>query len=530
MELKSSTPRIKVLLFPFSFTRKEIVSPFNVMMVNEIDATEAVVTTNYSKSKSNPSGTFQIVLKPTRKWDVTVKPGSWVMIYISQYKIDTSGTKGLKCLGIIDRVARNFSIDQDGVKSINYTIDGRDFGKVFERNKMYFDPFIPKESQVYNTINEEGIKITGDPSHFVKSYINLFLGDGSYSSGGISIPGKSERRDMMRMPPAIAKKFGVGAAKNFADVLQIVVGGVDGLEPEGYSWYIAPTRIIENNLWDLIVNVANTAVNEVYLTLKYSKEYNQPMPTLVLRKLPYRKDYYTKLRSYKWDGSYIVSEDLGFSDHERVTWMNMESMNRNVTGYKALTELCNDSKVFDLYFGYLDNLFPYVNHAGIVRYGYMPHVVKTEFNHTNNAEDKGSVDSNDIELSKRWFKELKEIWSNKHRFRSGTIVFKGLDVSVMSDLFGSIFNAGVGFAGRFVSKLNNKSDDISVGDNIYLSDRDEIYHIEGISYNWQAPGILNTTIAVTYGVKGKPGGKYDFFDEYIDDDEYDVGITKTKRD
>ena len=105
-----------------------------------------------SKSKSDPQGTFQVQLAPTKNWISTITSGSWCAILMSNHPIEEKDIrvkadyKKLKMFGKIESVRVSTSMGPDGQRSTMYTVSGVDWGHIFN-NKIYIDSRIPSDNK-----------------------------------------------------------------------------------------------------------------------------------------------------------------------------------------------------------------------------------------------------------------------------------------------------------------------------------------------------------------------------------------------
>jgi len=569
-QLISSTPRQAVVFFPY-INHYDGVTRGNLMKTREINATSSVYNLSYGNAKSGPSGIFSITLGPDKDWTRILRPGDWVMIYQSQFGIDTNGTKGLRCLGNIDRVSRQKIISNDGTKRFTYRVVGRDFGKIFEKTKFYYNPYIPKEVQQNFVFLKSGIKVTGSPASFVKTYVDLYLGSGTLIKDQIAkrknpsdkvVVEKLEKMDQLRLPDAIYKKFGEDKKINrFADILKVEIGGFEdgSLNPEGYSWAIPPDRVVSGSLWDIIMSVSNPLMNELFLSMKFYPAENKVFPTLTLRKLPYRghkthktgKPLFPRLSALTIQENMIISDDLGFNDHEIYNFINFDPQIPRISGYAQFMAASKATRRDD--FAKADvRLFPFINQASIARNGLNTLEQTSEFVMIERGRDKEGKEKLDIQLAERWMKELIEWWEDYVRFESGTIVIKGFsEVNVFEEGKGKgvitindrkLTANELQTARRILGKRDKvgiANDQFNLGDNIYLNSRDRLYQLEGYNIDWQAPGESTITLTVIRGVEGKPGtSTYKFIDEVrnfsetISEDELgqkDLSVTKVLR-
>jgi len=230
--LISSSPRQAIIFYPFK-NRFDNVTEDNIMETIRIDATSSATNINYSKSKSNASGTFSMQLVADRNWIQILRPGDWGMLYISQFDIDTNSTKGLQALINIDRISKQKITSNDGKKRFIYRVTGRDFGKIFEKTRFYYNPYVPEEVQINYLILKSGIKITGSPETFVRSYLELYFGKGFIIEGtpplreADKITKQLEKLDQIRLPDAIYQVFNQKKVSGkLSDILKIEIGGI----------------------------------------------------------------------------------------------------------------------------------------------------------------------------------------------------------------------------------------------------------------------------------------------------------------
>lgn len=540
--LVTSQPRIGLLLYPFKNHFKGITND-NCMEVKRINATSSVKTMNYQTSKSSPSGTFSITLTSDRNWTQIVRPGDWLLLYESAFDIGihdggNDTTKGLRCLGNIDRVSRQKSINNEGQRVFTYRIDGRDFGKVFEKIKFYYDPYIPKKVQENFAMLKSGIKITGTPASFVKSYLSLYLGNGWIIDEGLPKDQrlkKLEELDQLRIPKEIMKVFGVNSNDGkLYDLLRTDIPE-DELAPVGYSWSIPPDRATNGSLWDILTSVSNNTMNEMYLSMKFYPAEDKIFPTLTLRKQPWSKNIFGKLPYLVVQESMILTDDVGFNDHERANWINLDPKNSFIANYPQFIA-ASQATTTDKNTKAQIPLFPNIDKLSIRRYGMQQRQLSSEFIQITEGDRKSGSVKTDLQLAEKWMEDLIEWWENYERYESGTILVKGF-----SEV--NVFTKGKDGVVRMNDvKINNNdilkgkerigipSDQYNVGSNIYCNSRERLFQLEGFSLEWQAPGISHVTLAVTRGVFWTEAKKQiKFVDEVDSTDQEELSVTVIKR-
>lgn len=99
------------------------------------------------KSKSNPAGSFEFKLAPTKNWVTSITPGSWCIILMSNEKLDDKAKygggqideKSFKMLGRIESVRAVINTNQSsGARESEYVVTGSDWGVIFN-SKFYVD-------------------------------------------------------------------------------------------------------------------------------------------------------------------------------------------------------------------------------------------------------------------------------------------------------------------------------------------------------------------------------------------------------
>jgi len=146
------TPHAAVLIW--NYTERSNADGVILSKLHNIEqvviGTSSIISISTQKSKSSPSGKFEIRLAPRFNWVTRITPGSWCAILMSQDPIPTmskdnqgkADPKSFKMLGRIDSVRGAVEVDQvTGARRTVYVVTGQDWGSVFETN-MYIDPNI----------------------------------------------------------------------------------------------------------------------------------------------------------------------------------------------------------------------------------------------------------------------------------------------------------------------------------------------------------------------------------------------------
>lgn len=113
--------------------------------------TASLLSITTSKSKSQPQGTFEIVLAPWKNWTMAITPGSWCVILAGRTPIADNETKynnpkvnkkHFKMLGRIESVRSVTTVDQtSGALMTSYIVSGVDWGSIFN-TYLYIDEIV----------------------------------------------------------------------------------------------------------------------------------------------------------------------------------------------------------------------------------------------------------------------------------------------------------------------------------------------------------------------------------------------------
>lgn len=128
--------------------------------LNEIEqtviSTVSCISISTAKSKSNPSGTFEITLAPTRNWTSTITAGSWCAILMSTTPIEEkdimkANPSQLKMIGRIETVRVSTQKADDGSRQTQYLVSGVDWGYIFN-NSLYLNSSVypgPQDAKTF---------------------------------------------------------------------------------------------------------------------------------------------------------------------------------------------------------------------------------------------------------------------------------------------------------------------------------------------------------------------------------------------
>ena len=174
-ETVTLNPQIKIVVYRWINDGTDPNTADTILNQSErIDVSSRILSCTFSKNLANPTGTFSFDLANSpgisSDWKDVIKPGSWVVIYMSQegdliinpevgspnsnvQKLEEN--KRLRCVGYVDRVSAQSSLDDSGAFDLIFSISGRDFGVVYEDSNLWQNIF------EFDKVLIDRLKITG---------------------------------------------------------------------------------------------------------------------------------------------------------------------------------------------------------------------------------------------------------------------------------------------------------------------------------------------------------------------------------
>lgn len=455
-----------------------------------------IVRCTVSNSK-NGGGTFSLVLKRGKTFEQgtqasvntnqnvdylnAIQTGDWIMIYMKrsgEISFDdvqsSSPASGLKFLGIIENVRMLESDDPvRGTPKLEILVTGRSFAKVFDTN-LFFNPTINKE--LIETVLGADFIVDSSKSvpalsrntadQVMRRIINFYLrGRGA---------ARSAANENWYVPISVAQVFkgfekNKRLSKSFYDVLNLSRIGLHNYVKGVFrSTSVLPGVALikalpsSGTIWSVMQFMQNSAVNELYTELVFNKTSNKIEPTVVHRQIPFSnkrehetnvfnahsrfnrnnkandivssssKTFFIDLPKHTIVSADIKSKNIGKSDHERINYV--------IVVPKI------DSSNYDILF------VAGSNPASIQRYGLKMFQAQTSYVLNSGSDNKAGIQtfcSRCVHLIQDWF-------FLAHNLYNGTITVQGLD------------------------------DHIEVGNNLYISDIKQLFHIEAYTHVYVA--------------------------------------------
>lgn len=327
--------------------------------------TNDVISINTSKSKSQPSGAFEVRLAPTLNWTAKLTPGSWCVILMSRDEIpaltkendsksvnfgnpNAADRRLIKMFGRITSSRLSVDVDQEtGARKSQYIVTGEDWGSVFNA-RIYIDPILRNNNFDQLTAIGEAERLFFDKlvidylSQSVKlpsagSMVRNILGFwGSALEGldvdiagalggsaGVNSPQKPltnvSAAGQYRIPSKVANYFGFKTPANvptvgIKDIVKVYQGVLssydtysgDKLESFGFP---NPTSFYGvNTVWQMLTDNSNNVLNELVADMRWEGDepklalYHRIRPFLVRSKFQGADDsIISSIRSYYKD-------------------------------------------------------------------------------------------------------------------------------------------------------------------------------------------------------------------------------------
>jgi len=466
--------------------------PDNVSFNVEVIQLEAeIASMKTSKSLSQTSGTFDVMLFPSRNWKQKIFPGDWVALYLYNKIESTSDTKNkskpthknLIMLGNVDRVARALDRDEDDKMELRYQVSGRNFGKVFEDTDIWFDPYQNQENTLDVQLRTGGLHLVGNPSSLCNSIVDLFLGPGA------SLPeGRTSSLGQFQIPGELAQLFkkgggrAIGGKTLFYDILENVI------EPNlpGFKARAMVSLDSNDNVWGYLQRNSNEAINELFLEEIRSND-GTATPSLILRARPFQTPFFDSqfgtdrnLSKYKpllnntqksfqefskesfveISPAEVYSENLGRDDHTRFNMFWLSS-----TRFSEYVQNMFANKNFS---GGISNAFKIGE--SIKRHGLQRMQRMLEFD----LPTEGRGGTSEIELFAAMMIQLYDQNYVNHLYESGTIQTSGVLEAELGKVLTMLPDSGSG-------------------------NLPKIYYIEGYEHTWTFPNTWRTIFTVSKG-------------------------------
>lgn len=427
-----------------------------------IVVTKSIVSISTSKSKSRPSGSFDIRLAPSRNWTAVISPGSWIEIHMSPYMMtdknlkdpNSSNAKTLKMIGIIDSVRLTVSVDQStGTRNTIYSLRGRDWGAALE-SFLYIDsaatsqkdnPLVNAVTLMSNTqFNAKDVGLLGifTPESMANKLIQAWGNNMAFAASNVL--NKNQEKARYVLPDGLFNKL-KAQSKYVSDNIKVIAGtlsGQDTYTPSNDSvGVLNPQSLVgTNTVWQLLHAHSNGVLNEMVAELRWEKQTGKPVMALYQRIKPFwvrsgesRPNYISSFFNVKTNTiskNEVIAIDVGDNAEDVVNFIEI------LPDY-SISSLPSSEKLGLIALAKSESSTTDV--ASLSRFGLKPLMYSTAF------APIGSGGTLNWAAVKNWIPIVKEWYFDSHKMLNGTMTVVGQNnyigvgdnISIDSSILGS---------------------------------------------------------------------------------------------
>ena len=507
------TPHAAVLIWNYSdrigvpdggFNSTGVKKPHEVETFNRpiIISTLSCISIQTNKLKSDPVGTFNLVLAPYKNWISTVTAGSWCAILMSNEKIEEkdlkkANPKHVKMLGKIESVRCETSVDESGARKTLYYVSGVDWGHIFT-SYLYIDNLIVAPNEPLLQGNPAAIAIRnmiigadGLPkSGAVKDNLNNLLSIMGQNVGGFTAAGNDIGRLAnaiyeFKIPRELADYFRFNDAKNkekktisINKILTLRTGSLvaqhkydDSAEAYGF---IDPFSLQgTHTIWQILLENSNPALNEMFCEFDWHNNNLQLVLYNRIRPFSYKnfkakaagtsqnlRSYFQLVKYHDIDPVTVISINAGTNWRDKFNFIEIKPQFQEFAVLKVWHK--QKSQAYD--------------EISFEREGFRPIIFDTkQFPVKKGATISHQHVSDGIDFSQleKWVLLMREWYFGTHRMLNGTIT-----------IVGSSEYIGVGNNIRFPADLLNPTPNINKASRDKNKNPLILAHVESVSHSF----------------------------------------------
>ena len=450
-EFRIETPHAAVVIW--NYVDRLGLDPSNKGTINKTEDYKIInsmscVSIETSKSKSQPQGSFRLVLAPYRNWVSTLTVGSWCCIHMSNEKItkeDLTSSKSknkkntLKMIGRIESVRVDTQVGEDGARRTLYYVSGVDWGYIFN-NVLYIDPsvaaskdqgtqgnamFVALRKLIYT---EQGEKLRLAPDEVLASLMNIFSTDVSFNAPAASVGRLGKTVYDFKMPEAMAKYLGLKTSSVGAmvSIKTGVLSSYNKYEKKIEALTLPNSLLLQgqHTLWQIMLENSNPPLNEMLCDLDWESGNDAPKLNLYKRIKPFSfkggassgnasklRSYFNNVKRHTIDSAKVLSLNVGTNWRDKFNFV----------------EIKFDSQEFSILDNTTKKISQYWDEVAFNREGFRPIIETTRQLPIKPTEDASKVSKIDWDWSlvADWVSLLKEWYFDTHRMLNGTINMVG---------------------------------------------------------------------------------------------------------
>lgn len=423
-----------------------------------IISTVSCVSIQTSKSKSDPQGTFQLTLAPTKNWVGTITPGSWCVLLMSNSPItkadyDHADPNKLKMLGKIDTVRIGTRANEDGSRQTMFYVSGVDWGHVFH-NILYIDNNLARPSDPVNLGNSAAVAIQkllfgekGQPKRFttaasIQALLDVVGKDiGGLTSAGNELKLLANAVYNFNIPSSLSTylsltgKTGIPVPPptNINSMINVVPGALKTTEDnykdteESYG-FIDPFSLQgAHSFWQVLLDNSNPTINELIAEMRPSNIgtklclYNRIKPFVIKGTVAATKaqlvpgatkvtSYFQNIKTHLLDPMTVREINAGTNWKDKYNFVEIKPQFQDERIMEA--SIKTSTQGFD--------------RAAFQREGFRPLIFNTKHYPSPTFEGPSLTKASWNEIA-GWIEVLKLWYFDTHKMLNGTIQLTGID-------------------------------------------------------------------------------------------------------
>lgn len=319
----------------------------------EIISTVSCTGIQTYKSKSDPVGSFNFSLAPTRNWTAVLTPGSWCVLMMSNKPFSKESfikadPELVKMFGKIESVRVDTVANADGTRETKYLISGKDWGQVFN-DTIYIDPLIASDQEQKDATQSLFVAVqrlvttTNNSPIVTSTRVNLLrllgvLGKSLQIDGE---PRVAKANYAIRIPQQAVDFFGFDASE-MMKVIELVTGKLTEQgqyesvgAADGRGWINPFSLIGTHTLWQVMQDNANYALNEMFTDIRWSG--STPTLTIYNRVKPFSfqdkpvagasktlRSKFQHIPTHKLDSSLVISVNAGTTWSDKYNFIEIK--------------------------------------------------------------------------------------------------------------------------------------------------------------------------------------------------------------
>lgn len=481
------------------------VSPGNLNSIEKesppvIVSTLSCVSIQTNKAKSQPDGSFNLVLAPFKNWTSTLTAGSWCAIMMSNEPITEQTLKSaskdhVKMMGRIESVRVETNVNDEGARQTLYYVSGVDWGHIFN-SILYVDNLIASTNDPQSQGNSAAVALRnalfgkeGSPQSFLvrQNLTNILdiMGKSlaGYTEAGNTIGRLSNSVYEFQIPEKMVEFFDFRdpkgkkiSAKTINKLIALITGSLvnaDKYKDMGEAvGFIDPFSLQgTHSLWQILLENSNPALNEMFCEMRWNDDSSVQLALFNrIRPFSYKnfkpsagssstlKSYFQNVKTHQLADDEVISVNAGTNWRDKFNFIEIKPQ------FQEFAIVANwykqKSQVFDP--------------VAFQREGFRPLIFDTK-QFPSGSERGGlpndvGIDWSQLEI---WAKLLREWYFGTHRMLNGTIT-----------IHGSTEYIGVGNNIRFDAGLINPTPNINIATRKKGANEFILAHVESVTHNF----------------------------------------------